>query len=67
MDKNIPEPKYHIGDEVMYSFISSDGGGINVDIIKSIQYMDERTGRNMWLYNNGCGCIWEKDIIKKLN
>lgn len=29
MDINIPDPKYHIGDEVMYYFISSDGGGVN--------------------------------------
>jgi len=64
---NIPDPKYHIGDEVMYNFIDSSGGGIDVVVITRIQYMDERTGRNMWLYNNGeCG-FFENQIIKKLN
>lgn len=64
MNKEIRNPKYHLGDEIMFYRHDCGGGGLTVTIVKSIQYMDERTGADEWLYNNGTDNIYEHDIIR---
>jgi hypothetical protein len=55
----IEDPKYHIGDEVMYTSFED----IFVTKIMKIQYLD---AYKEWFYNNGAENFRESEIIKKL-
>lgn len=54
-DKKFKNPKYHIGDEIIYTDYSSLGA-TTVAVIRSIHFAGQQ-----WVYN---GNIAESDVIK---